>query len=84
MELRSDWKEWLELLNSKNVEYVIVGAYAVAHHGRPRLTGDFDVLVLPEPENIQRLLETLTTFGFGSLQLGEEDFQRGSGVQLSR
>lgn len=83
MELRSDWKEWLELLNSKSVEYVIVGAYAVAHHGHPRLTGDFDVLVRPEPQNIDKLLSCLEDFGFGSLNLTAEDFlPEGSGVML--
>jgi hypothetical protein len=44
MGLSKDWREFLELLNSRGVDYVIVGAYSVAFHGRPRYTGDLDNL----------------------------------------
>jgi hypothetical protein len=43
MALSKDWREFLELLNSRGVDYVIVGAHSLALHGRPRYTGDLDV-----------------------------------------
>jgi hypothetical protein len=43
MDLSKDWKEFLELLNSRGVDYVIVGAHSLALHGRPRYTGDLDI-----------------------------------------
>ena len=45
MALSKDWREFLELLNSRGVDYVIVGAHSVALHERPRYTGDLDILV---------------------------------------
>jgi len=47
MALGEDWKEFLELLNSRGVEYVIIGAQSLAFHARPRHTGDLDILVRP-------------------------------------
>ena len=43
MALNKDWREFLELLNSHGVDYVIVGAQSLAFHGRPRYTGDPDL-----------------------------------------
>ena len=73
MELFPDFKEWLELLNANEVEYVIVGAHALAFYGAPRFTGDLDVLIKPAPENAQKAVQALEQFGFGSLQLRAED-----------
>ena len=69
----NDFKELLALLNSHNVDYLIVGAYALALHGSPRFTGDLDIYVKPDPENAHRILATLNDFGFGCLQLEEKD-----------
>ncbi len=74
MNLPSDFKEFLSLLNSKNVDYVIVGGYAVAFHGYPRFTGDIDVLIVPEKENVEKLLDAIAAFGFASLKLDISDF----------
>ncbi|MFZ9034278.1 MAG: nucleotidyltransferase [Anaerohalosphaeraceae bacterium] len=70
----SDFKELLELLNSHKVDYIIVGAYALALHGHPRFTGDLDIYVKPDPKNASHVLDTLKEFGFGSLELEEKDF----------
>jgi hypothetical protein len=43
MALSKDWREFLELLNSSGVDYVIVGAQSLAFHARPRYTGDLDL-----------------------------------------
>ena len=74
MPLPKDWRAFIELLNSSGVEYLIVGAVALAHHGFPRYTGDIDILVRNSPENAQRLEGVLQGFGFGALGLKAADF----------
>jgi hypothetical protein len=83
MPLNKDLREFVELLNSNQVEYLIIGAFAVAYHGFPRYTGDLDILVRPDPENARRILEVLSQFGFGKLGIGIEDLETpGKVVQL--
>ncbi len=86
MELSQDSKEWLLLLNQHRVEYVIVGAHALALHGAPRFTNDLDVLVRCSPENAKRLMDALDDFGFGQMSgLSRSDFEaEGTVVQLGR
>jgi hypothetical protein len=57
--LHKDWLECIGSFNANNVEYLIVGAFAVAHHGRPRLTGDLDLWVKPGFENGQKVIRAL-------------------------
>lgn len=80
MEIQPDFKELLALLNAHNVDYVIVGAYALAFHGAPRFTGDIDIFVKPDPKNAERILAALKEFGFGSLDLNKSDFQQPDNV----
>lgn len=61
-----DFKEFLQLLNSEKIEYLIVGGYAVSYYGYPRPTGDLDVWIAIDPANAHRLVGALTKFGFGS------------------
>ena len=78
-----DFEELLASLSSREVKALVVGGYAVAYHAKPRHTKDIDIWVEPEPENVQRLLNALNDFGFGSLDLKEEDFtEPGRIVQL--
>jgi len=74
MEVQPDFRELLALLNAHSVEYMIVGGYALAFYGAPRFTGDLDVFVRPTAQNAGRILAALNDFGFGSLNLGAEDF----------
>jgi len=74
MALSKDWREFLELLNSRGVDYVIVGAQSLAFHGRPRYTGDLDILVRPTPENARLLVDLLKQFGFAHSGFKESDF----------
>ena len=69
-----DFKEFLESLNANNVEYLVIGGYAVAFHGHPRYTKDIDIWVSPAEENIHNLLNALDDFGFSSLGLTVDDF----------
>ena len=73
-QLSSDVREFIDLLNTKNVRYVIVGAWALAFHGRPRYTGDCDVFVAHDPENAAKLMEVIREFGFGNTGIEQEDF----------
>ena len=83
MEIPNDFKELLELFNNHKVEYLIVGGYALAFHGAPRVTGDIDLFVRPTDENAERILAALDAFGFGSLNLSKRDFTTpGMVVQL--
>ena len=74
MPLTPDWRAFIESLNSRRVEYVVVGAVALAYHGIPRYTGDLDVLVRNSEENAQRLESALVDFGVGGLGLRAADF----------
>jgi len=75
MELHPDFRDLLKLLNEHDVEYLVVGAYALAFHGAPRYTGDLDVFVRPDSANARRVIEALSDFGFSFPNLTEEDFQ---------
>jgi hypothetical protein len=72
--LSKNWREFLELLNSRGVEYVIVGAHSLALHGATPYTGDLDILVRSTPENAGILVDLLNQFGFGESGFEEFDF----------
>jgi hypothetical protein len=72
MSLSSDLREFLELLNARGVEYLVVGAHSLAFHGRPRYTGDLDVLIHPSKDNAALLVGLLHDFGFGRSNLGKQ------------
>ena len=69
MEVQPDFKDMLALFHKRDVEYIIVGAYALAHHGVPRNTGDIDLYIRPTPENARRVVGVLAEFGFSSADL---------------
>lgn len=72
MDLAPDFDEFIAFLTVHGVEFVIVGAYALAFHGAPRFTGDLDVLVRPTLDNAARLLTALESFGFPVTELSPE------------
>jgi hypothetical protein len=74
MSLSNDLREFIELLNSRDVEYVIVGAHSLAFHGRPRYTGDLDILIRSSQENAEKLATVLTEFGFAESEFKTSDF----------
>jgi len=69
-----DFVDFIELLNQHGVAYMVVGAHALAYHGRPRHTGDLDIWIKPSRENASKMTLVLAAFGFGSLGLTESDF----------
>jgi phage replication-related protein YjqB (UPF0714/DUF867 family) len=62
--LPADFRDFLQLLNSERVEYLLVGGYAVALHGHVRTTADMDIWIAATSENAARSIEALAKFGF--------------------
>jgi hypothetical protein len=73
MPLSRDLREFIECLNSNEVEYLIVGALAVSWHGFARYSADVDFLIRPSQANAVRVLRALSQFGFGSLDISASD-----------
>jgi len=71
-----DFKELLLAFNAHNVEYLIVGAHALAAHGHVRATKDMDVWVRPEQSNAQKVLRALSEFGAPLSDLTADDLSR--------
>jgi len=74
MIINKDFREFIKLLNSNNVKYLVVGGYAVAFHGYPRYTKNMDIWIWINENNAKQLIKTLEEFGFSSLGLKKEDF----------
>lgn len=72
--LPQDFKELLQLLNSKKIEYLVIGGYAVAFHGHPRATGDLDIWIAISKENAHKTVAALKEFGFDTPDLKDEIF----------
>jgi hypothetical protein len=64
----------LSALNAARVEFIVVGAYALAAHGLPRATGDIDIWIRPSEENAQRLWQALRSFGTPTGTIAISDF----------
>ena len=78
-----DFKEFVSLLIKHNVEYLVVGGYAVGVHGHPRYTGDLDIWINPTLENAENVIQCINEFGFGAFGLQSTDFTKiGNLVQL--
>lgn len=64
IQLPRDFKEFLKLLNSQRVEYLLIGGFAVGYHGYPRPTGDLDIWIGVNPKNAEKIVAVLKEFGF--------------------
>ena len=67
--LPPDLKDFLRLLNSNAVEYLLVGGYAVGYYGYPRATGDMDIWIARSPANADKVTTALKAFGFGDASI---------------
>ena len=72
--MNPDFREMLSTLNDAAVEFLIVGAYAMAAHGLPRATGDIDIWVRPSEENTRRVWQALDSFGAPKRGVEPRDF----------
>ena len=75
IKLTRDFREIIDLLNSNEVEYLLVGGYAVNHYGFVRYTADMDIWVGSSPSNAEKVSATLQTFGFSAESVPAENFQ---------
>jgi hypothetical protein len=71
--LSPDFKDLLSAFNAHRVEYLVVGAHALAAHGYVRATGDMDVWIRPEAANAKRVIDALREFGAPLQDLTEAD-----------
>lgn len=74
MTLAEDFEDFVKLLNQHQVEYMVVGGYALAFHGKPRHTGDLDIWINVSEDNAVRMLKVVADFGLQSLGFQKEDF----------
>lgn len=72
--LHQDYKEFIELLNENKVDYLIVGAFAMAFHGHPRYTGDIDFWIRNNNLNAGKVFNVIKDFGFPINEISEKDF----------
>lgn len=73
--LNPDYRDMLRAFADAKVDYLVVGAYALAAHGHPRSTGDLDLWVRRSPENARRIFKALSTFGAPLSNLTPNDFE---------
>jgi hypothetical protein len=79
---RSEFEEIISAFNSQNVEYAIVGGYAVVYYGHVRNTQDLDIFVRSTTENAKRIVSALKYVGFNNHEITEEAFTHDNGVRL--
>ncbi len=74
--LNPDFRDILSAFGNAGVEYLLVGAYAMAAHGQPRATGDIDLWVNPAPDNAGRVMRALAAFGAPLSEVNQKDFEQ--------
>ena len=72
--LPPDFKEFLRLLNSESIEYLLVGGHAVGYYGYPRSTGAMDIWIAVDPASAAALVRVLQKFGFAPASLSDDLF----------
>ena len=78
--MNPDFLDLLHAFAAADVRFLIVGAYALAVHGRPRATGDLDVWIDATPQNAGRVMRALAAFGAPLAEVTEADFSRSGAV----
>jgi hypothetical protein len=71
--LNPDFRDMLSAFAAEEVEFLVVGAYALSFHGLPRATGDLDFLIERSEENAERVFRALQLFGAPTLDLTISD-----------
>jgi len=72
--LNPDYRDILSIFNEEKVEYLVIGAYALAAHGLPRATGDIDLWINRDEQNAGGVWRSLVKFGAPLSDLKESDF----------
>ena len=72
--LNPDYRDILSAFSDEKVDYLLVGAFALAVHGHPRATGDIDLWVRPDTSNAARVMAALARFGAPTTDVSDSDF----------
>jgi len=80
MVLPPDFKEFLKLLNDRNIQYLLIGGYAVGYHGYPRATNDMDIWIAINLKTAEQMVLVLKEFGFNTSRLSEELFLKENSI----
>ena len=75
-----DFKEFLNLLKGKSIQYLLIGGYAVGYHGYPRATNDMDIWIAIAPKTAEQMVLALREFGFDTPELSKELFLRENSI----
>ena len=74
MFVNSDFSDLLKIFNDNNVEYLVIGGYALIQYAEPRYTKDLDLWINTDPENASSVFRSLQDFGAPLQGLSEKDF----------
>jgi predicted nucleotidyltransferase len=74
--LHKEWRDFLELLLSEKVEFVVIGGICVSYYARPRFTGDIDLFINNTSINAEKAMKAVEKFGFGGIGISVHDFQK--------
>jgi predicted nucleotidyltransferase len=74
LKIENDFIDFVKLCNEYEVEYLVIGGYAVSVHGYPRYTKDLDISIKISETNAEKMVSVIKDFGFGSLGLTIADF----------
>jgi len=80
MKLPDDFREFLKSLNEHKVRYLLIGGWAVGLYGYPRATGDIDVWISNDKDNVERVVKVLHEFGFSMPEVKSELFESPKGI----
>jgi len=75
-----DFKEFLNILQNRSIQYLLIGGYAVGYHGYPRATNDLDIWIAMEPANADKMVSALKEFGFDVPELSRELFLKKNNI----
>jgi hypothetical protein len=78
--LPPDFKEFLNLLKGKSIQYLLIGGYAVGYHGYPRATNNMDIWIAIAPKTAEQMVLALREFGFDTPELSKELFLRENSI----
>lgn len=77
-----DFRDFINVLNEYEVEYILVGGYAVILHGYRRTTGDLDIWVNVNPLNHQRIITAFLKFGLPTTDISETNFLHNDEIEV--
>ncbi len=78
----SDFQDFLKAFNNNDVDYILLGGYAVILHGYSRTTGDMDILVRKSKKNYQKIIAAFREFGMPTFDMTEENFLKNKDVDV--